>query len=154
MTPDRPLWLAPVLVLIALAPMAWIGRQWLKEWRAYRAGTMLPRDYRPPEPPTLREPFRWRFLWLYGAQAGAIGGMVWIFLGRAEPTPPPLPEASQIFGALIAAVVLVAFTTAVLTRLWDRATLARRRGPAGDRQETPGEQVGIPAARGRLHQRP
>lgn len=154
MTPDRPLWLAPVLMLISLAPLAWMGRQWLKEWRAYKAGTMLPRGYRPPEPPTLRQPWRWRFLWLYAAQAAAISGLMWLsFLSPYADRSPTPPQA--YFVVFITWTIVVAFATAVLTRLWDRATSFRRgRSTTSQGQQPPREQVGVPAARGRLHQRP
>jgi hypothetical protein len=45
MSPDNPLWLAPTVAAIALAALAWMTRAYLGEWRAYRAGTLLPRDY-------------------------------------------------------------------------------------------------------------
>ena len=154
MTPAHPLWLAPVLVLIALAPLAWMGRQWLKEWRAYKAGTMLPRGYKPPEPLTLRQPWRWRFLWLYAAQAAAIGGLMWLSLGEPWRNGEQVPFA-MIPLSLAVWTIFVAFTTAVLTRLWDRAaSLRRSRGTTGQSQQPAGEQVGVSAARGRLHQRP
>ncbi|WP_267428609.1 hypothetical protein [Methylobacterium sp. GC_Met_2] len=147
MTPDRPLWLAPILVLIALAPLAWMGRQWVREWRAHKAGTLLPRGYKPPEPPTLHEPWRWRFLWLYAVQAVAIGGLTYGMVSDMGP--------KDAAGFVIVNIILVAFATAVLTRLWDRAAgLARRRSTASEGEQAPGKQVGVPAARGRLHQRP
>lgn len=154
MTPVRQLWLDIALVAVALAPLAWMGRQWLKEWRAHRAGTLLPRGYRPPEPPTLRQPWRWRFLWLYAAQAAAIGGLMWLSIGEPCRNGEQVPFAMIPLGFAVW-TVLVAFATAVLTRLWDRAPgLARRRGTASEGEQAPGKQVGIPATRGRLHQGP
>jgi hypothetical protein len=44
MAPDNPLWLAPTVAAIVLAALAWTARAHLREWRAYRAGTLLPRD--------------------------------------------------------------------------------------------------------------
>ena len=154
MTPVRQLWLDIALVAVALAPLAWMGRQWLKEWRAYKTGTMIPRGYRPPEPPTLRQPWRWRFLWLYAAQAAAIGGLMSLTLigpwlaGEKAP-----PEAFLV--SFVCWTAVVALTTAVLTRLWDRtASFRRSRGAAGQSQQPSSEQVGVLRPGRGLHQRP
>jgi hypothetical protein len=32
MTPVRQLWLDIAFIALALSPLAWMGRQWLKEW--------------------------------------------------------------------------------------------------------------------------
>lgn len=122
MTPDNPLWLAPTTAAIALAALAWMARAYLREWRAYRAGTLLPRGYRPPEPPTLHQPWRWRYLWLYAAQALAIG---WLTCGMINDIGP-----KNAVGFLTMNTIMVAFVTAVLTRLWDRAAALVRSSSA------------------------
>lgn len=67
------------------------------------------------------------------AQAAAIGGLTWVFMGRAEPNPPPLTPAAAFVGLLMA-IILVAFATAIITRLWDRAVLAIAGGRTSMRQ--------------------
>ena len=115
------------MCLLALGPLVWMARAWIREWRSPQAG-VLSRDLRPP-PPTLHQPWRWRMLLVYGAQAVVIGGGMWLIFwaapGPADPHAPPQAYL-VVFGAL---VCLVAFSTAVLTRLWDlsRGALARRR---------------------------
>lgn len=147
-------WLDIAFLMIALVPLAWMGRQWLKEWRAYKTGTMLPRGYRPPEPPTLQQSWRWRFLWLYAAQAAAIGGLMWLsFLSPYADQSPTPPQA--YFVVFITWTIIVAFATAVLTRLWDRAaSLSRSSGATGQSQQPSSEQVGALRPGRGLHQRP
>lgn len=85
---------------------------------------------------------RWlsRALWMI-AQAAAIGGMAWLSL-RGDATARQIPVGpKEVFGALLMWTILVAFATAVITRLWDRAVLAIARGRTRMRQrEQPGRE--------------
>ncbi|TXN76566.1 hypothetical protein FV234_24565 [Methylobacterium sp. WL8] len=42
-TADMPLWVVALLVVLGLGTLGWMVRAWFREWRAYRARTLLPR---------------------------------------------------------------------------------------------------------------
>lgn len=115
---ENPLFVL-AMCLLALGPLAWMARAWIREWRNPQAG-VLSRDLRPP-PPTLHQPWRWRMLLVYGAQAAAIA---WATIGMSRDM-----GWDKVLAFLALNTILVAFATAVLTRLWDlsRGALARRR---------------------------
>lgn len=54
----------------------------------------------------------------FTAQIGAIAYMTWVMSGQAEAAPAPLAPG-QVVVAFAMAVLITAFGTACLTRLWD-----------------------------------
>ena len=52
------------------------------------------------------------------AQAAAISGGLWLSFGSKNAGPSPAPAQAYLV-AFICWIILVAFATAVLTRLWD-----------------------------------
>ncbi|TXN77389.1 hypothetical protein [Methylobacterium sp. WL8] len=133
-TADMPLWVVALCLVLGLGTLGWMARAWFREWRAYRAGTLLPHHKLRPIPPTIqaqRSP--WRFL-IYAAQAAAVGGGMYIsfFSDTASKGSPP-PAAIAV--AFIGYVCLVAFATAVLTVLtdWTTRTVGKVAGGAAGR---------------------
>ena len=152
-----------LLGLIAAAA----ARLYLRDAQNYRAGrgderyAWLRRSHPnhpalPPAPPKpflrmLRQRRGRRHLVIYAVQATAIACGMWLSLGEpwrnGETVPPKIYPL-----AFVVWVILVAFGTAVLTRLWDlsMAALARRRAGAGEHQQAVGEADGVLGARRRL----
>jgi hypothetical protein len=152
--------LALLAYLMVAGLVAWAARMYLRDARAYRAGrgderyAWLRRSHPdhpalPPAPPTpllrlLPQRWGWRHLVIYAAQASVIGGLTYGMVSDMG--------LERLGGFLVTNIILVAFATAVLTRLWDAsmAALARRRAGSGEHQQAVGEGQGVLGARRRL----
>lgn len=129
--------LAFVLLALALggglAVVVWLAVATVRGWRASKANppesmawlrAMSPNHEALPTPtrqaPLLRQSgSRWSIgrVAMYGFQALAIGLLMWGFSAAAAEK----GERANLGAALLLSIVTVAFLTAVLTRLWDRA---------------------------------
>ena len=169
--PDTSLSVVAICLILFGLPIAWAVWQYVKDARAYRAGrgdeqyAWLRRNHPghpalPPPPPKpmlrlLPRRWGWRVVVIYLVQAAAIVWIIWSYAGIYDLKSDP--KAGQALALLpFFAVLLVAFTTALLTRLWDTAAamLGRRRARSGESGE-PGREVesGL-AVRRRLHEGP
>lgn len=130
MSPAAPSDLSPiglaVLVASAIAPIAWAALQFVRAWRARRAGArpepmawlraMDPNHVALPTPtrqaPMLPAPRRWTLgrVAIYAAQAVAIGWLTWGMTADLG------AQGFTVF--LMMNALIVAFATAVLTNLW------------------------------------
>jgi len=149
-----------VLVTLVFAAAA---RLYLRDARDRRAGRGVdafawrrnPNTIRPavPKPVLQVLPRRWgwRHVMIAAVQVAAIGGGMWLsfFAGPRSPQPPPFEAYAVV---LFGWTCLVAFATAVLTRVWDlsRAALARRGAGTGQGQQAGGEVDRVLAPRRRL----
>ena len=133
-TADMPLWVVVLCLVLGLGTLGWMARAWFREWKAYRAGTLLPHHTLRPVPPMIQAPRSpWRFL-IYVAQIAVIGGLMYVSYGSdAAYDGPRSPQGYAI--VFIAYVCLVAFATAVLTALsdWTARTVRKVAGGAAGR---------------------
>lgn len=152
--------LALLAYLMVAGLVVWVARMYLRDARAYRAGrgderyAWLRRSHpnhpalphAPPKPilRVLRQRRGWRHLAIYTVQAAAIGGLTYGMVSDMGP--------ERLGGFLVMNIVLVAFGTAALTRLWDLSAvaLARRRAGSSERQQAVGEGQGVLSTRRRL----
>ena len=158
---------ALIAYLMVAGLVVWALRMYIRDARTYRAGrgderyAWLRRSQ--PDHPALppvqpRQMLRvlpprlgWRHLVICLAQASAIFALTWLTFQDAVSLAPS-ERAKIIPYGFMAWTILVAFGTAVLTRLWDFsvAALVRRRTGAGEHQEPVGEADGVLAPRRRL----
>lgn len=162
--PDLGTILGFALVGLVFAGAARLYRQ---DARAYRAGqgdelyAWLRRSHPDhpalsPAPPVrmlrvVPQRWGWRHAVITAAQVVAIGSALWLSFVVAPRSDEVLPPIAYLVIPL-GWIILVAFATAVLTRLWDlsAAVLARRGGGASEHHQAVGEADRVLASRRRL----
>lgn len=119
----------------ALAVVVWLALSTVKGFRSNRPEPMAWLLAMAPNHEALPTPARQapilpagalgsgRNLMICAAQASAIAGLIWVFAQAAEEKGQPVNYGA----ALLLSIIITAFMTAVVTRLWDRANLKTKR---------------------------